>query len=127
MISSFMGQCVVTNDDIDREEVKEYLEDRIDDLIIEPEDDYVNLKCKCGGEFIYDHVVLTSIPPQYPYTCNKCGKKIIMKSDQTFYEPGMTPLNGGVYLNDAFSDQRTVISVSTNNDVNTNTNVILNC
>lgn len=29
MISSFMGQCVVTNDDIDREEVKEYLEDRI--------------------------------------------------------------------------------------------------
>lgn len=29
MISSFMGQCVVTNDDIDREEVKEYLENKI--------------------------------------------------------------------------------------------------
>lgn len=29
VISSFMGQCVITNDDIDREEVRAYLEDRI--------------------------------------------------------------------------------------------------
>lgn len=29
MISSFMGQCVITNYEIDREEVKEYIEEKI--------------------------------------------------------------------------------------------------
>lgn len=35
MISSFMGQCVVTNDDIDRDEVKEYLENKISSFCYE--------------------------------------------------------------------------------------------
>lgn len=87
--------------------------------------DFVNLKCECGGDFIYDNIVLTSLPPQYPYTCNKCGKKVIMRSDRTFYEPGMTPLTRTIYLSDAISindcDPRTVKY----NDVNTN--IIPNC
>ena len=29
MITSFMGQCVITNYEIDREEVKEYIEEKI--------------------------------------------------------------------------------------------------
>lgn len=104
-------------------------EDRIDDLIIEPEDDYDNLKCKCGGDFIFDNIVLTSLPPQYPYTCNKCGKKIIMRNNRTFYDPGMTPLTGTIYLSDAISlndcDPRTVKCVLTNNGIDTN--IITNC
>jgi hypothetical protein len=104
-------------------------EDKIDDLIIEPEDDFDNLKCACGGEFIFDNVILTSLPPQYPYTCNKCGKKIIMRSDRIFYEPGMKPLTGDIYLSDTISindcDPREVKCVLTNNGIDTNT--ITNC
>ena len=101
-------------------------EDRIDDLIIEPKDDFVNLKCECGGDFIFDNIVLTSLPPQYPYTCNGCGKKVIMRSVQTFYEPGMMPLTGVVHLNESISisncDPKAVNCVSTNNDIYINKN-----
>jgi hypothetical protein len=44
------------------------------------------LKCECGGEFVYTGIILTSMPPQYPYDCNKCGKRIIKRPDGTFYE-----------------------------------------
>lgn len=32
------------------------------------------IKCPdCGSEMVFDGMVLTSCPPQYPYTCPKCG------------------------------------------------------
>lgn len=36
----------------------------------------VKEKCECGGEYVFDGIVLTSYPPKYPHTCNKCGKKV---------------------------------------------------
>lgn len=30
--------------------------------------------CDCGGEMVPDGMVLTSYPPHYSHTCNKCGK-----------------------------------------------------
>ena len=44
-----------------------------------------NNKCECGGEFIFENIVLTSNPPQYPYKCNKCGKRIVKREDNTYY------------------------------------------
>lgn len=32
--------------------------------------------CECGGEFVFDGIVLTSYPPKFPHTCNKCGKTV---------------------------------------------------
>lgn len=34
--------------------------------------------CECGGEFVFDGIVLTSYPPKFPHTCNKCGKKVTL-------------------------------------------------
>jgi hypothetical protein len=34
-----------------------------------------HLMCDCGEEYTQDGVVLASYPPQYPYTCHKCGSK----------------------------------------------------
>ena len=52
-----------------------------------------------------------------------------MRSDRTFYEPGMTPLTGGIYLSDTISlndcDPRAVKCVLTNNGIDTN--IIKNC
>ena len=32
----------------------------------------------CGGEMILDSTIIyTSLPPQYKYTCNKCGRTIV--------------------------------------------------
>lgn len=36
----------------------------------------VNEMCECGGEFVFDGIVLTSYPPKFPHTCNKCGKTV---------------------------------------------------
>ena len=123
--NNYYEETIATIDELNRM----IEEDGIIDLIIEPEDDFVNLKCECGGEFIYDHVVLTSIPPQYPHTCNKCGKKVIMKSDGTFYDPVMLPLTGVIHSSDTISlnncDPRAVKCVLTNNGIDTN--IITNC
>ena len=56
-------------------------------LNVEPNhNNTLGYKCKCGGEFEYENIVLTSIPPQYPYRCNKCGKRIIKRTDGTTYD-----------------------------------------
>ena len=57
------------------------------ELSVEPNHNItLDYKCKCGGDFEYEHRVLTSIPPQYPYRCNKCGKMVIKRADGTTYE-----------------------------------------
>jgi hypothetical protein len=28
---------------------------------------------KCDGTLVFDGIVLTSYPPQYPHTCDRCG------------------------------------------------------
>ena len=30
--------------------------------------------CECGGTLKWEGAAMTSYPPQYPYTCIKCGK-----------------------------------------------------
>lgn len=47
---------------------------------------YEPIKCECGGHFIFENIVLTSLPPQYPYRCDVCGKRIVKRSDGTFYD-----------------------------------------
>jgi len=42
--------------------------------------------CKCGGELKWEGVTMTSYPPQYPYTCPKCGKRYIYRTDGTRWE-----------------------------------------
>jgi hypothetical protein len=34
----------------------------------------VSLLCDCGGSMVFEGRVLTSNPPQYPHTCDQCGK-----------------------------------------------------
>jgi DNA-directed RNA polymerase subunit RPC12/RpoP len=56
------------------------------ELSVEPNHNItLDYKCKCGGDFEYENTVLTSIPPQYPYRCNKCGKRVIKRADGTTY------------------------------------------
>ncbi len=31
-------------------------------------------ECDCGGIMVWDGRELTSYPPQYPHTCEECGK-----------------------------------------------------
>ena len=42
--------------------------------------------CECGGEYVFEHMVLLTEPPQYPYRCNKCGKRKVRRHDNTIYE-----------------------------------------
>ena len=42
--------------------------------------------CKCGAELQYEGSVMTTIPPQYPYTCPKCGKRYVYRTDGTRWE-----------------------------------------
>ena len=42
--------------------------------------------CKCGAKLVFENVVMTSYPPQYPYTCPKCGKRYIYRVDGTRWE-----------------------------------------
>ncbi len=39
--------------------------------------------CECGGELKWEGTVMTSYPPQYPYTCIKCGKRFVYRTDGT--------------------------------------------
>ena len=32
--------------------------------------------CECGGEFVFNGMALTSYPPKFSHTCNKCGKTV---------------------------------------------------
>ena len=36
----------------------------------------VKLKCDCGGDMIYNGMVLTSNPPLYPHICDKCEARV---------------------------------------------------
>lgn len=42
--------------------------------------------CECGGELEFEGSVMTSCPPQYPYTCKKCGKRYVYRVDGTRWE-----------------------------------------
>ena len=42
--------------------------------------------CECGGHFIFEDRVLLSSPPQFPYRCEKCGKRKIQRQNKTIYE-----------------------------------------
>lgn len=42
--------------------------------------------CDCGAELEYEGIVLTSYPPQYPYTCTRCHKRWIYRIDGTRWE-----------------------------------------
>ena len=55
----------------------------------------VKEKCECGGEYVFDGIVLTSYPPKYPHTCNKCGKKVHL---DTQYPSTVTEIKDEVKL-----------------------------
>lgn len=38
----------------------------------------------CGTELEYENVVLTSIPPQYPYTCPRCGARYVYREGRRY-------------------------------------------
>ena len=42
--------------------------------------------CKCGAELVFEGAVMCSYPPQYPYTCPKCGKRYVYRTDGTRWE-----------------------------------------
>lgn len=39
--------------------------------------------CECGGTLKWEGAAMTSYPPQYPYTCTKCGKRYVYRIDGT--------------------------------------------
>ena len=39
--------------------------------------------CECGGTLKWEGAAMTSYPPQYPYTCTKCGKRYVYRVDGT--------------------------------------------
>ena len=42
--------------------------------------------CECGGEYIFEERVLLTEPPQFPYRCEKCGKRKIQRQNKTIYQ-----------------------------------------
>ena len=42
--------------------------------------------CECGGIFKWNGAVLTSIPPQFPYTCDKCKKIKVKRENNSIYD-----------------------------------------
>lgn len=68
-------------------ELNDYVEcspnDEFSETTLDPT--YEPMICECGGHFIFENIVLTSLPPQYPYRCDHCGKRIVKRSDGTFY------------------------------------------
>ena len=42
--------------------------------------------CECGGKYIFEERVLLTEPPQFPYRCEKCGKRKIQRQDKTIYQ-----------------------------------------
>lgn len=39
------------------------------------------VKCDCGGDIIYTNIVVKTYPDYYLYRCNKCGKKVVLPTD----------------------------------------------
>lgn len=41
--------------------------------------------CECGGHFIFAQCALLTDPVQFPFICDKCGKRLIQRHDKTIY------------------------------------------